>query len=106
MRIEAAGLSDIGRSRRQNEDAFDLNSNRGFCLVADGMGGHGNGEVASEIAVETIRDILSSQTKHLETPLDTDQDTEEHVTPAMLMNSAITAANAKVLAAVEVDTRC
>jgi len=103
MRIEAAGLTDIGRSRRQNEDSFDVNSNRGFCLVADGMGGHGNGEVASEIAVDTIRNIILSQTNHLDSPSEVDLDTEEIVTPVMLMNSAITAANAKVLAAVQLD---
>lgn len=103
MRISATGLSDIGRSRRRNEDSFDVNSNRGFCLVADGMGGHGNGEVASEIAIDTIRNILLNQTNHLDPPTKTGIETDEHVTPAMLMNSAITAANAKVLAAVEVD---
>ena len=65
MRIEATGLSDIGRSRRQNEDSFDANPHQGFCLVADGMGGHGNGEVASEIAVETIRSILSKEAERL-----------------------------------------
>jgi len=103
MRVEVTGLSDIGRSRRQNEDSFEVDSKRGFCLVADGMGGHGNGEVASAIAVDTIRDYLLGQTKHPASSLDTGQDTDEFATPVMMMNAAITAANSKVLAAVELD---
>jgi serine/threonine protein phosphatase PrpC len=52
--VEEAGRTDVGRERSQNEDAF-LESSPLFC-VADGMGGARAGEVASQIAVETLAD--------------------------------------------------
>jgi serine/threonine protein phosphatase PrpC len=51
--IAAHGLTDVGLKRKNNEDAFYINQERGFCLVADGMGGAAAGELASQIFVET-----------------------------------------------------
>lgn len=51
-RIIAAGLSDVGRERASNQDAFHVGSN--LILVADGMGGHLAGEVASKLAIDTM----------------------------------------------------
>lgn len=59
VRWEAAGASDVGRVRRGNEDAFLLDAERGIFLVADGMGGHAAGEVASSIAVENAGRMLA-----------------------------------------------
>ena len=56
--IESAGITDIGRRRDQNEDALFLDDSMGLYVVADGMGGHKAGEVASKLVVETIRDYL------------------------------------------------
>jgi serine/threonine protein phosphatase PrpC len=58
LKIESAGISDIGRSRKQNEDSMFLDDRMGLYVVADGMGGHNAGEVASKLVVETIRDYI------------------------------------------------
>ncbi|MDH5785975.1 MAG: Stp1/IreP family PP2C-type Ser/Thr phosphatase [Chromatiales bacterium] len=52
------GLTDTGRVREHNEDAIAWNAEQGWAVVADGMGGHHAGEVASAIAVETIGEML------------------------------------------------
>ncbi|MBU1052692.1 MAG: protein phosphatase 2C domain-containing protein [Proteobacteria bacterium] len=56
--VESAGISDVGRKRKQNEDAIYIDNSMNLFVVADGMGGHNAGEVASSIAVDTIRDYM------------------------------------------------
>lgn len=58
--IEAFGLTDVGRKRKHNEDAFALDLNDGIFIVADGMGGHAAGEVAARITVETIGEFIAA----------------------------------------------
>jgi serine/threonine protein phosphatase PrpC len=52
----------MGRVRKNNEDAFHIDSERGIFLVVDGIGGNNAGEKAAEIAVEIIRKRLERQT--------------------------------------------
>jgi protein phosphatase len=57
-RLTAAGWSDRGRGRLNNEDCFRVDEGLGLLLVADGMGGHEAGEVASKLASDTIVECL------------------------------------------------
>lgn len=54
MRLRVGAATDIGRVRHLNEDAYTLRAEQGLFVVCDGMGGAPAGEVASELAVETI----------------------------------------------------
>jgi serine/threonine protein phosphatase PrpC len=58
MRMEASAWTDPGPVRENNEDSFLIEEEPGLFIVADGMGGHAAGEVASRLAVETIRELL------------------------------------------------
>ncbi len=61
--IESAGLTDVGQRRDNNEDEFLIDDSLGFYIVADGMGGHKAGEVASKMVVETVYDYLRTANK-------------------------------------------
>lgn len=58
IEIESAGITDIGRKRKGNEDALFLDDALGLYLVADGMGGHRAGEIASQLVVQTISEYI------------------------------------------------
>jgi serine/threonine protein phosphatase PrpC len=58
MQVQAFGVTDVGRKRKHNEDAFLMDDDLGLYVVADGMGGHAAGEVASAKAVEVIRRVV------------------------------------------------
>ena len=61
FKLVAAGVTDVGRVRDGNEDDFLDQSNRlGLVAVADGMGGHRAGEVASATALEALRAAVAS----------------------------------------------
>jgi len=58
IEIESAGITDRGKKRKANEDSLFLADSLGLYVVADGMGGHVAGEVASKLVVETIEDYI------------------------------------------------
>jgi protein phosphatase len=55
VKLLSVARTDVGRKRQINEDAFFRDDERGFYVVADGVGGHNKGEIASREAVEQLR---------------------------------------------------
>jgi protein phosphatase len=59
--MKSAGRSDVGKVRERNEDSFLLNDDLGLYVVADGMGGHIAGDIASRMAIEEIESSVRSR---------------------------------------------
>src|SRR5690606_31106855 len=60
LRIEVAGQTDVGRKRSHNEDSFAILAEYGLYGVAEGMGGHASGEIASKMAVDTLQEFFAA----------------------------------------------
>jgi protein phosphatase len=90
--ILACGQTDPGLARLHNEDAFRVDGDNGLYVVADGMGGHSHGEVASKIAVETIARTLRAPepVRTTPNPLPTRAASSNQTTPLPHNPSAMT----------------
>ncbi len=95
MQIKAYGQSDVGRVRSSNEDAWGVFPDLQFFVVADGMGGHAAGEIASRMAVDTMRDFIQSSTQSSEVTWPADVDRNLPV-PVKRLVSAGKLANEKI----------
>lgn len=60
VKLAAFGLTDVGRQREHNEDSLALVPEHGLFVVADGMGGHQAGDVASKLATKLIADFFQA----------------------------------------------
>jgi protein phosphatase len=101
IRVRSAGLSDVGLARSHNEDCFDIAPDHQVYVVADGMGGHSHGEVASQIAVSAIREFIEETADHDTTwPFVYDSRLRRH---SNRLKTAIRIAHDKVLRAIRQD---
>ena len=102
LRRTGTGVTDLGKKRQSNEDAYFMDDMLGLYVVADGMGGHAAGEVASQEAVETVYGMVKrglSSLHELEDPV-ADEDARA---ACRLMESAIQAATYMVFSMAEMD---
>jgi len=97
--IDAYGLTDVGKKRKHNEDAYALDESEGLFIVADGMGGHAAGEVAAKITVETIGEFIAATRQKEEATWPFKYNHELHFNSNRLA-IAIEKANERVMSAV------
>ena len=105
MRIKAGMSTDKGRKRSHNEDALYADHKRGLFVIADGMGGHKAGEVASKIAVENIvKDLGKSLSDH-ESPI-LGEYRDEFSAETNKLASSVRLANQEIFKAAQEKTEC
>src|SRR5215510_13315808 len=100
--ISSYGATHVGKKRATNEDAFLVDDSLGLYVVADGMGGHAAGEVASHEAVETIQGMVKQGLRALPQlvgPLSNDRAR----TACRLIEGAVQAATYMIFALAELD---
>lgn len=103
MNVKAFGLTHVGRQRQHNEDSFLVENDARLFLVADGMGGHAAGEIASRIAVDSISEfILHTKEDEGTWPHAYDENLKRSTNRLM---AAVRLANTRVLEAMRKDAR-
>jgi protein phosphatase len=102
LRRTGWGLTDLGRKRTSNEDAFFLDDELGLYVVADGMGGHAAGEVASREAVDTLYGMVKRGIGELHELVDPVSEGDSRAA-CRLMESAVQAATYFVYSIAEID---
>lgn len=93
MQITATGKTDLGLVRSANEDSFYCDEKMGLLIVADGMGGHAAGEIASQLAITVMHDYFHALPKQY------GKYNSAYGAATNRLNSAINSANLAILEA-------
>ncbi len=101
-KIQITGQTDVGAVRDHNEDAIACEDEIGLAVLADGMGGHQGGEMASAITVSTVMDVVRNKLKHINHG-DVDRETGYSI-ESITVHEAITLANKKVYDSAQKNT--
>jgi len=102
LRRAGFGLTDLGRKRSSNEDAYFIDDELGLYVVADGMGGHAAGEVASREAVDTLHGMVKRGVRGLRALVAPVSDVDSSAA-CRLMEAAVQAATYFVYSIAEID---
>ena len=94
MKISAYGLTDVGLKRAKNEDNFLVDEGMGLFVVADGMGGHKGGDLASQLAVEAMYEVVKTHR-------------EEHtfLSPRAMLEEAYMEASSRIFAKSQMNNK-
>lgn len=103
LRRTGFGATDVGRRRISNEDAFFLDDELGLYIVADGMGGHAAGEVASQEAVDTVLGMVRRDRETVAKVAEGDRSPETLRRLMRTLESAVQAATYMVFAIAQHD---
>ena len=104
MKVIAAGSTDIGMKRTHNEDSLYIFPETHLYMVADGMGGHSSGEVASQMAVETVAEFFKATAEDNEVTWPFKEDRSKNYDSNRLVTS-IKLANQRIYEAALRDAR-
>ena len=103
LQYHSAGLTDVGQRRKLNEDAFMVDDQLGLYVVADGMGGHAAGEIASQEAVDTVYGMVRRGHESLDRVAQGDMSEESLRRAIRIVESAVQAATYMVFGLAQHD---
>ncbi len=81
---QGTGLTDTGLVRKSNQDTFAIENSLGLWVIADGMGGHAGGQIASELVVSAIVDYIGTAKQ---------EQAQDHYATSTMLSEAVIAGN-------------